>query len=405
MARANRAEAWLTNEQRDLAAKWMGLVRKIVAEHSQDAGDRAELTSRLQLALLRAARTYDASRGYTFQAYATRILKNAVIDERRALGRRREVLGLPDWQIEHLANLDYQPANVSTSESADGDGQREEPQQRPVKPEETALQMLRDGATNREIQAKTGLTWWKLKHLAQSQRIERAPGRKSVISLQLLRTGLTDRKLAEAAEIRPQSARRLMRRLKKRLGILGSSHLANELQKKRPRRDYDTAAYILGKMGNPSAKTNRGRKQAIPESLWPELRQRQLDGATLAGLQAWLKSQGYEAGLGTVGRTMERIKFVTPPKPRREELAQIIEQLPPESDEEIEKDLRKQLKSDAYHGDDWKQRHSAARMLLDMIERKRKRAETPKPQQTVPAFELPTEDEEAAARAQLGKAN
>lgn len=83
----------LTTEQSALASKWLPLCHKIAAEFGQDTDVTFE-------AICRAARGFDPSRGWTFQAFATRILKNACVDELR---KKRHVELLPFEESLHSA--------------------------------------------------------------------------------------------------------------------------------------------------------------------------------------------------------------------------------------------------------------------------------------------------------------
>lgn len=196
--KANKHDVPLTKEQSDLAARWMPLLHGIVAKHAKDRGDRNELVSRLQQALLRAARTYDLAKGYTFRAYATRILTNAVIDERRALTRRRELIGLDDWKIERFANEDHQPSTARVESAGDSPNEVEKSATLVASPEQTALVMLRDDATYHEVAKATDLKIWRIERLAKSAKIVRVQGRRSRLTTQLASANLTRKQLQEA---------------------------------------------------------------------------------------------------------------------------------------------------------------------------------------------------------------
>lgn len=83
----------LTEQQQALAARWVPLARKVAAHHGVDLGVTLE-------AVCRAARGYDTSRGWTMQAWATRILTNACIDELR---KKRHIELLPFDESLHSA--------------------------------------------------------------------------------------------------------------------------------------------------------------------------------------------------------------------------------------------------------------------------------------------------------------
>lgn len=394
----------LTKEQSDLAARWMPLLRGIVAKHARDRGDRNELTSRLQQALLRAARTYDPEKGYTFRAYATQIMKNAVIDERRALTRRREVVGLDDWKIERIANEDHQPstARVETQDST-VPSVPERPSNAVEKaativatPEQTALAMLREDATYHEVAQATGLKRWRIERLAKSAKIVRVQGPRSRLTTQLASANLTRKQLQEATGLSKAS-------IISRLRTIYRLRFAKRTRKNWQRRHYRPSravTYILHNMRNPIQKPIGGRPPAIPEDLWPELRQRQLDGARQQDLVRWLSTKGVVASQAAVSRTLERCAAVAPVEPSRaQRIMEAAEQMPPATDEEDVTNLRKQLRRDAFEGMDWKERHSAARLLLQIIDLKNKKA--PQQVEAVVVSESPSANEEEQARAYL----
>lgn len=388
--RTNQAEVPLTEEQRQLAAKWMGLVHKIVALHAQSAADRAELYSRLQLALLRAARTYQPEKGFTFQAYATRILSNAVIDERRATGRRREVLGLSDQYLEALSNRAHDPAKPPACDAASINPEPDDRQlPRQITPQELALDLLRQDATNREIIAATGLKVREITRLAKSARVVRIAARRSRLSRQLAMAHLPRKTLREATGMARSS-------ITSRLRTVRWSNRHGTSRRNPHRRKYRAGAYVLGIMGTNRNRTP-GRPLAVPERLWPELRRRQLEGAKLDELVKWLSQQGIVAGKSSVARCLERCAAVAPPAPTRaQRIMEAAEKMPPATDEEDVTNLRAQLRKDAFHGADWKERHSAARLLLQIIEARKTKSPPEQPQQpTATAAPMTREEEEA----------
>lgn len=394
-------DAPLTEDQRQLAAKWMPLLYKIVHESAQNQTERDDLISRLQAALLRAARKFDPAKGYTFQAYATRILKNAVIDEHRYKLRSRLQVGLDAEHLEALANDAWQPAPCKLADQEPQEPERERPTQHadcPQRPEERALEMLRDDATYREVAQATGLKRWRVERLAESAKIERVRGPRSRLTIQLARANLTRKQLQEATGLSKAS-------IISRLRTIYRLRFAKRTKKNRQRRDYRPSravSYILHNMRNPSPsiKSIGGRPPAIPEELWPELRQRQLDGATQQDLVRWLSTKGVVASQAAVSRTLERCAAVAPVKPSRaQRILEAAEQMPPATDEEEVTNLRKQLRRDAFEGMDWKERHSAARLLLQIIEARNKPKATQPQQPDQPvAAEAPAENEEESVR-------
>jgi hypothetical protein len=84
---------------------------------------------------------------------------------------------------------------------------------------------------------------------------------------------------------------------------------------------------------------------------------------------------------------------------RAQRILEAAEQMPPATDEEDVTNLRKQLRRDAFEGMDWKERHSAARLLLQIIEARNKPKATQPQQPDQPvAAEAPTENEEESVR-------
>ncbi len=387
------SDAPLTEPQRQLAAQWMPLLYKIVAKHTQSAADRADLVSGLQLALMRAARSFDPRRGFTFQALATRALNNAVIDvRRRQQTRRPEVNGLEDWQLERAVCLDYEPAPVRRDPKPETDLTPPAP---PPSVADSARALLEDGVPFRDIATATGLRYWQVRQLAQQLGIKRLPGKPSRLGESLVAARLSRRQIMDATGLTSGAITRRIRTIRKTC-------------KKSQRRKYRPAAYILQIMQAPN-KPQRGRPAAIPERLWPEMRRRQLDGDTLQQLTLWLATQGIVVNIATVSRTMERIAAVAPNQ-ARPALADIAAQLPEITDEEELSTIRKNMRDEAYNGIDWKQRHSAARLLVDLHKLRRAKqpptlpppasTATPSPE-TSP--ELTPEQEAELVRQQLGK--
>lgn len=396
LPKANKHDEPLTKEQSELAARWMPLLHGIVAKHAQDRGDRNELASRCHQALLRAARTYDPAKGYTFRAYATRILNNAVIDERRALTRRRELIGLDDWKLERIANEDHQPSTARV-DSTDQDSSNEVEKSATIvaSPEQTALAMLRDDATNAQIMAATGLKEYQITRLARSARITRIAARRSRLSEQLARAHLPRKTLREATGMASSS-------IISRLRTLHRFNRRATTRRKQQRREYRPGAYILGIMGKNQNRV-AGRPLAVPERFWPELRQRQLNGAKLDDLVKWLSQQGVVAGKSSVARCLERCSAVAPVEPTRaQRILEAAEQMPPVTDDEDVTNLRKQLRRDAFQGMDWKERHSAARLLLQIIDLKNKKA-PPQVEAVVVSDSPAPADEEEQARMYLAR--
>lgn len=91
----------LTPVQELLVKKWMPLAYGIV--NKQVGGDKAEQLSRALWALTKFARLYDASKGYSEQALATRAIGSAMIDCHRAAAR-------------HLGNVELKDHHLSDTE-------------------------------------------------------------------------------------------------------------------------------------------------------------------------------------------------------------------------------------------------------------------------------------------------
>lgn len=87
----------LNPEQQKLAAGWLPLMRKLVSQAAQGRTEYEDLLGPSTEALLRAARAFKPGAGWTFQALATRCVKNAIIDVRR---RKRNEVELKDWHVE-----------------------------------------------------------------------------------------------------------------------------------------------------------------------------------------------------------------------------------------------------------------------------------------------------------------
>lgn len=391
----------LTDDQRQLAAKWMPLLYKIVHESAQNQTERDDLISRLQAALLRAARKFDPAKGYTFQAYATRILKNAVIDEHRYKLRSRLQIGFDADHLEALANEDRQPVPCKLADQQQEPAPEQQTQHAdcPQRPEERALEMLRDGCTNQQIMAETGLKKWRITRLSQQQRIQRKPGREGRISEQLARSFIAVRDIVEATGVSKQYVYRRLHNLRDRSKKRQSS--AATSCKNRQRRKYRPGAYILEIMKNDQKGPRKGRPLAIPDHLLPEMSRRQREGATIVELRRWLETQKVFVGIATISRTFERIGAVRRAMPKLEIIEQIPEP-PEETPEETERKLRRKLRDEAFDADDWKQRHSAVKLLRILSQPRKSEASDAKPP---PAPVTIQEDEEAAVAAYLGKRN
>jgi len=87
----------LTDDQAALAAQWIPLVRKLVGEAAGSKTEYDDLFGVASEAVMRAARSFKPDRGWTFQALATRCVKNAICDVRR---RKKCEVELKDWHVE-----------------------------------------------------------------------------------------------------------------------------------------------------------------------------------------------------------------------------------------------------------------------------------------------------------------
>lgn len=126
----------LTDEQRALAAQFMPLLLGFARKKARTPTEFDDLVSHLHEPLLRAARGFKREKGYTFQAFLTRILHNAYVD----LMRRRKIeVPLQDWHVERAL-----PVKTSRPQV-----QKEEPDPPLQQPSavERALYVLREGGT------------------------------------------------------------------------------------------------------------------------------------------------------------------------------------------------------------------------------------------------------------------
>lgn len=185
----------LTKEQSALAGRWIPLARKIVAKHATSATEFTEMFSAAQWALCKAARSYDAAKGYTFQALATRAITNACIDEHR----RRKHCHV-ELKEHHVGSLE--PAKPWTPPSA--------PEERRIRP---------PGMSARSIRRR-----------AKEQGWERPRGRPPALDTQALARALacgkyqSVRELAAALGLHRRTLSRgkngqLLRRLSSALGV------------------------------------------------------------------------------------------------------------------------------------------------------------------------------------------
>ncbi len=93
----------LTNEQRDLAGRNMGLAghaAKLVWHRGHQRSEIKDLTQAAMVGLCNATRTYDPSKGIKFSTYAGKACYTAALDEAVTQG----VIMLPHWHKTKLIN-------------------------------------------------------------------------------------------------------------------------------------------------------------------------------------------------------------------------------------------------------------------------------------------------------------
>lgn len=118
-------------------------------------------------------------------------------------------------------------------------------------------------------------------------------------------------------------------------------------------------------MGNTGKRS--GKPSPITPEHWPELQRQMRAGRTLGDMVAWLAVQGVKASTSSVHRCLERIRAATP-----EPAAPLMP--PPElapADGEDELHQLRQFARGEMQGGDWKQRHSAARLIIAIRAEKR----------------------------------
>ena len=128
-------------------------------------------------------------------------------------------------------------------------------------------------------------------------------------------------------------------------------------------------------MGNTGKRS--GKPSPISVEHWPELQRQMRAGKTLDDMVAWLAGMGLQVGKSSVHRCLERIRAATPepvpPPPLQPELA------PADSDDDLHQ-LR-QFARGEMAGADWKQRHSAARLIIALRAEKRASSSRPRARQ------------------------
>lgn len=134
-------------------------------------------------------------------------------------------------------------------------------------------------------------------------------------------------------------------------------------------------------MGNTGKRS--GKPSPISVEHWPELQRQMRAGKTLAEMVAWLAEQGVRASTSSVHRCLERIRAAMPgpaaPPPPVPELA------PADSEDELHQ-LRTFARGEMAGGD-WKQRHSAARLIIAIrAEKRASRQPGQRPGPEVPAL-------------------
>lgn len=148
-----------------------------------------------------------------------------------------------------------------------------------------------------------------------------------------------------------------------------------------------------------------GPRSKVPKTLWPELQRMERENKSQEAITAWLnEEQGIEISRAAVCRTLAQIRKEAPP-------ALPDPELEPATDLDEVKTMRTSLRQEMRTGAEWRQRHSAAGLLLRIMEAQREltkpTAEPPQPgapqPETAPTRQLTPEEEAAAVAAQLGK--
>lgn len=141
----------LTPDQQALAVQFLPLLHGFARKKTSSATEYEDLLDHLYEPFLRAARGFKPEKGYTFQAWATRILSNAHID---VLRRRKQEVPLEDWHVEAAPRLrttpqrDPEPVHdargCEINPGHDGGGCGQDGRSSAV---ERALEVLREGGT------------------------------------------------------------------------------------------------------------------------------------------------------------------------------------------------------------------------------------------------------------------
>lgn len=121
-----------------------------------------------------------------------------------------------------------------------------------------------------------------------------------------------------------------------------------------------------------------GPQPAIPHALWPELQRQDRERKTLPVIVEWLaREHGIRVSAATVSRTLTKIRAAAPP-PAPVVLAPAdpdpSARLDPATEEEELKTIRAEIRKDL-RSVEWKARHSAARLLLEVLAEHRARRE------------------------------
>jgi hypothetical protein len=138
-------------------------------------------------------------------------------------------------------------------------------------------------------------------------------------------------------------------------------------------------------MGNSG--TRNGKPSTIKAEYWPDLQRMERAGKTLADMVAWLADRGVQVGKSSVHRCLQRIRVAAaeppadappllPPEP-----PPALPAIEPATDDDELALLRKEARHEALYGTEWKQRHSAARLLLSIRAERRASKPSPPPRQ------------------------
>lgn len=149
-----------------------------------------------------------------------------------------------------------------------------------------------------------------------------------------------------------------------------------------------------------------GPRSKVPKLYWAPLQQRERRGDSQQSMIEWLAGEGIEVTQGTLSRSLKRIREEAPLDGEDEAL-----QLAPASDLDQLVSMQAQFKKESKIATEWRHRHSAANLVIRIVEVRHRLERPAAPEASTTASApvpsgpppLTPEQEAEAVRQQLGK--